>query len=71
MARYTGPKNKLARREGEDLFLLSGVRPLESKCNAKSKPGQHGANKGRLTDFGNQLRAKQKVKQKMRFREVK
>jgi len=62
MARYIGPKNKLARREGEDLFLKSGVRSLESKCNAKSQPGQHAAKKGRLTDYGVQLRAKQKLK---------
>lgn len=62
MARYIGPKNKLARREGEDLFLKSGVRSLESKCNIKTQPGQHAAKKGRLTDYGVQLRAKQKLK---------
>jgi small subunit ribosomal protein S4 len=62
MARYIGPKNKLARREGEDLFLKSGVRSFESKCNAKAQPGQHGSKKGRLTDYGVQLRAKQKLK---------
>lgn len=62
MARYTGPKCKLARREGGDLLLKSGVRSLESKCNLEQQPGQHGSKKGRLTDYGLQLRAKQKLK---------
>ena len=62
MARYTGPKCKLARREGSDLLLKSGVRSLESKCNLEQQPGQHGTKKGRLTDYGVQLRAKQKLK---------
>lgn len=62
MARYLGPKCKLARREGTDLFLKSGVRPLESKCRAESAPGQHGARRGRLSDYGVQLREKQKVR---------
>ncbi|MEM6484994.1 MAG: 30S ribosomal protein S4, partial [Pseudomonadota bacterium] len=62
MARYIGPKCKLARREGTDLFLKSGVRSLESKCKAEAIPGQHGARRGRLSDYGVQLREKQKVR---------
>ncbi|PCH61562.1 MAG: 30S ribosomal protein S4 [SAR86 cluster bacterium] len=62
MARYIGPKCKLARREGTDLFLKSGVRPLESKCKADTIPGQHGQRRGRLSDYGVQLREKQKVR---------
>lgn len=62
MARYIGPKCKLARREGTDLLLKSGVRPLESKCKPESIPGQHGARRGRLSDYGVQLREKQKVR---------
>jgi small subunit ribosomal protein S4 len=62
MARYIGPKCKLARREGTDLFLKSGVRALESKCNIENAPGQHGARRGRLSDYGVQLREKQKVR---------
>ncbi len=62
MARYIGPKCKLSRREGTDLFLKSGVRPLESKCRAESVPGQHGQRRGRLSDYGVQLREKQKVR---------
>lgn len=62
MARYIGPKCKLARREGTDLFLKSGVRPLESKCKLETPPGQHGARRGRLSDYGMQLREKQKVR---------
>ncbi|WP_253306172.1 30S ribosomal protein S4 [unidentified bacterial endosymbiont] len=62
MARYLGPKLKLSRREGTDLFLLSGVRALESKCKADMPPGQHGARKPRLSDYGVQLREKQKVR---------
>lgn len=60
MARYLGPTCKLSRREGTDLFLKSGVRPLESKCRADSAPGQHGQRRGRLSDYGVQLREKQK-----------
>ena len=52
MARYLGPKCKLARREGTDLFLKSGVRPLDSKCKTENAPGQHGIRKGRLSDYG-------------------
>lgn len=62
MARYIGPKCKLSRREGTDLLLKSGVRSLESKCHLDTQPGQHGHNRGRLSDFGVQLREKQKVR---------
>ena len=62
MARYIGPTCKLARREGTDLFLKSGVRALESKCNIENPPGQHGGRRGRLSDYGVQLREKQKVR---------
>jgi small subunit ribosomal protein S4 len=62
MARYIGPKCKLSRREGTDLFLKSGVRALDSKCNLETPPGQHGARRGRLSEYGVQLREKQKVR---------
>ncbi len=62
MARYIGPKCKLSRREGTDLQLKSGVRALESKCKVEAIPGQHGARRGRLSDYGVQLREKQKVR---------
>lgn len=62
MARYIGPKCKLSRREGTDLFLKSGVRALDSKCKLETKPGVHGAGRGRLSDYGLQLREKQKVR---------
>lgn len=63
MARYIGPTCKLARREGTDLFLKSGIRPLESKCKLESTPGaSQGARRGRLSDYGVQLREKQKVR---------
>lgn len=62
MARYLGPTCKLSRREGTDLLLKSGIRPLESKCRADSIPGQHGARRSRLSDYGVQLREKQKVR---------
>ncbi len=62
MARYIGPKCKLSRREGTDLQLKSGVRGLDSKCKAETAPGQHGARRGRLSDYGVQLREKQKVR---------
>ena len=62
MARYVGATCKLARREGTDLFLKSGVKALESKCNLETKPGMHGNSKGRLSDYGLQLREKQKVR---------
>jgi len=62
MARYLGPTCKLARREGTDLYLKSGVRPLESKCRMESAPGQHGARRARNSDYAVQLREKQKVR---------
>jgi len=63
VARYLGPKAKLSRREGTDLFLKSARRALSDKCKLDSKPGQHGRTSGsRTSDFGNQLREKQKVK---------
>lgn len=63
MARYTGPRCKLSRREGTDLSLKSARRSLDSKCKQDSKPGQHGRTSGaRLSDYGKQLREKQKVK---------
>jgi len=63
VARYIGPKAKLSRREGTDLFLKSARRSLDSKCKLDVKPGQHGLKSGaRTSDYGNQLREKQKVK---------
>ena len=62
MARYIGPTCKLSRREGTDLFLKSGARALESKCKLETAPGQHGVRRGRLSDYGVQLREKQKVR---------
>ena len=62
MARYRGPSLRLSRREGTDLFLKSGVRAIESKCNMDSPPGAQGTRRGRLSDYGLQLREKQKVR---------
>src|SRR5918996_3939618 len=63
MARYIGPKCKLARREGTDLFLKSARRSLDSKCKLDTKPGQHGVRSGaRTSDYGVQLREKQKLR---------
>ena len=63
MARYLGPKLKLCRREGTDLFLKSGVRPLDSKCRADAVPGQHGAaRRQKPKDYAVQMREKQKVR---------
>jgi small subunit ribosomal protein S4 len=63
VARYLGPKAKLSRREGTDLFLKSARRPIADKAKFDSKPGQHGRTSGsRTSDFGKQLREKQKVK---------
>ena len=62
MARYIGPKCKLSRREGTDLFLKSGVRALDDKCKSETIPGQHGNRRSRLSDYGVQLREKQKVR---------
>lgn len=62
MAKYLGPKLKLSRREGTDLFLKSGVRPIDSKCKIEQLPGQNGTRRPRLSDYGVQLREKQKVR---------
>ncbi len=62
MARHLGPKLKLSRREGTDLFLKSGVRPIESKCKIEHPPGQHRPRRGRASDYAVQLREKQKVR---------
>ena len=61
MARYRGPRLRLSRREGTDLMLTSGTRAIESKCNLEKKPG-NAITRGRLSDYGTQLREKQKVK---------
>ena len=62
MARYIGPKCKLSRREGTDLFLKSRVRSLDTKCNMEKVPGQTGDRRRRISDYGLQLREKQKVR---------
>lgn len=62
MAKYIGPKCKLARREGTDLFLKSRGSSLEKKCRIDSPPGQHGQRRGRMSDYGLQLREKQKLR---------
>lgn len=62
MARYTGPRLKLARREGTDLFLTSGVTSIDAKCKLDTPPGQHGTRRTRLSDYAVQLREKQKVR---------
>lgn len=63
MARYLGPKGKLSRREGTDLFLKSARRAIGDKVKFEAKPGQHGRTSGsRTSDYGQQLREKQKVK---------
>jgi small subunit ribosomal protein S4 len=62
VARYTGPKCKLARREGTDLFLKSSRRALDTKCKLDSRPGQHGAKSTRISEYGTQLREKQKIR---------
>ena len=63
MARYLGPKAKLSRREGTDLFLKSARRSISDKAKFDTKPGQHGRTSGqRTSDYGLQLREKQKVK---------
>ena len=63
MARYVGPTCKLARREGTDLFLKSGVKPLENKCKFSVPPGGlKGERRSRLSDYGLQLREKQKLR---------
>jgi len=62
MARYLGPKLKLSRREGTDLFLKSGIRAIDTKCKIDTLPGVHGARDTRLSEYGTQLREKQKVR---------
>jgi small subunit ribosomal protein S4 len=63
MARYIGPKCKLSRREGTDLFLKSGAKPLETKCKLQVPPGGiKGERRTRLSDYGAQLREKQKLR---------
>lgn len=62
MARYIGPTCKLSRREGTDLQLKSGIRSIETKCKLDIPPGQHGQRRGRLTDYGVQLRMKQLIR---------
>ncbi len=63
MARYLGPKCKLSRREGTDLFLKSGLRSHEDKCHHDRAPGQHGAaRKQKVSEYGLQLREKQKLR---------
>jgi small subunit ribosomal protein S4 len=62
VARYLGPKCKLSRREGTDLFLKSARRSLDTKCKLDSRPGQHGAKSTRISEYGTQLREKQKIR---------
>lgn len=63
MARYTGPRCRLSRREGIDLMLTSRTRPLDSKCKLDTPPGQHGQRRQRrLSDYALQLREKQKLR---------
>ena len=62
MGRYLGPKSKLSRREGRDLLLKSGIRSYDSKCRSETSPGMHGRRRGRISDYGVQLREKQKVR---------
>jgi small subunit ribosomal protein S4 len=63
MARYLGPKCKLSRREGTDLFLKSGVKPLDAKCKLDTPPGGSATGRrARLSDYGLQLREKQKLR---------
>jgi len=62
MARYLGPKCKLSRREGTDLSLKSRARSLDSKCKIDKQPGQHGDKRGRASNYGMQLREKQKLR---------
>ena len=63
MARYTGPRCRLSRREGMDLMLTSRTRPLDSKCKLDTPPGQHGVRRQRrMSDYALQLREKQKLR---------
>ncbi len=62
MARYTGPTCKLMRREGTDLYLKGRGNSIENKCKLDKVPGVHAERRTRLTDYGIQLREKQKVR---------
>ena len=62
MARYLGPTCKLSRREGTDLLHKSRARSLDSKCKLEKIPGQHADRRSRLSDYGLQLREKQKLR---------
>ncbi len=62
MARYLGPKCKLSRREGTDLFLKSGVKPLDAKCKLETPPGGAPQRRPRMSNYGMQLREKQKLR---------
>ncbi len=64
MARYTGPSCRLCRREGQKLFL-KGERCYSGKCAMEKRsyaPGQHGQGRKKSSDYGLQLREKQKAK---------
>src|ERR1700687_2676620 len=69
MANYSGPKCKLSRREGTDLMHKSGARAIETKCKLDTPPGQHGLKRGRLSDYGRQLRMKQMIRRYYRVLE--
>ncbi|SMF96754.1 30S ribosomal protein S4 [Methylomagnum ishizawai] len=62
MARYLGPKCKLSRREGTDLFLKARGKSIDSKCKIDQQPGQHGQKRTRMSDYATQLREKQKLR---------
>ena len=62
MARYLGPKCKLSRREGTDLFLKSRARPIETKCQIDKTPGMGSTRPGRMSDYALQLRENQKLR---------
>lgn len=62
MARYLGPKCKLSRREGTDLFLKAPIRPLDKKCKLGTPPGGQLSRRRRMSDYGEQLREKQKLR---------
>ena len=71
MAKFTGSKCKLMRREGTDLYLKSGSRSLETKCNLEKKPGQTGdTRRAKNSDYSIQLREKQKVKAGQKIAEM-
>ncbi len=62
MAKYTGPKCRLSRREKTDLSLKSGIRSIDTKCKLDQLPGQHWQRRGRSSDYGTQLRMKQMIR---------